>query len=374
MEQDTTFVGLDTHKTSISVALAEGGRGGEVRGFGVIENRPAPVARLVAKLAARHTALDFCYEAGPCGYDLYRQISALGQVCTVVAPSLIPKRPGDRVKTDRRDALSLARLHRAGELTAVWVPEPAHEAMRDLVRGREAAMVELRRARQQLHGFLLRHGRIYHGRSHWTKAHRAWLAGLRFAHPAHYIVLQDSLHAIEAAKARLKGLEAEIARLVPDWSLAPLVEAFQALRGVGFLSAVILAAELGALSRFETPRRLMGYLGLVPSEHSSGVKQRRGALTKAGNRRARRVLVEGAWSYRLPARISAVKQAHLAKLPEPIRAIAWKAQTRLCTRYRRLVAKGKPKNLVTAAIAREMAAFLWAIARELTPPPGGQNS
>jgi len=374
MEQDTTFVGLDTHKTSISVALAEGGRGGEVRAFGVIENRPAPIERLVVKLAARHKALDFCYEAGPCGYDLYRQINALGHGCTVVAPSLIPKRPGDRIKTNRRDALNLARLHRAGELTAVWVPEPAHEAMRDLVRAREAAMTELRRARQQLHGFLLRHGRVYHGRSHWTKAHRVWLARLRFDHPAHYIVLQDSLHAIEAAAARLEGLEAEIARLVPDWSLAPLVEAFQALRGVGFLSAVILAAELGALSRFETPRRLMGYLGLVPSEHSSGDKQRRGALTKAGNRRVRRVLVEGAWSYRLPARISAVKQAHLAKLPEPVRAIAWKAQTRLCARYRRLVAKGKPKNLVTAAIAREMAAFLWAIARELTPPPGGQNT
>jgi transposase len=285
----------------------------------------------------------------------------------VVAPSLIPRKPGERVKTNRRDALTLARLHRAGELTPVWIPDPTHEAMRDLVRARTAAMEAVRRARQQLQGFLLRHGRVFAGRKTWSPAHRRWLAGLRFEHPAQQVVLQEQIDTIDEAERRRDRLEAQIRELVPGWSLAPVVTALQAMRGVAFLSAVVLAAEVGDFRRFANPRQLMAWLGLVPSEHSSGSKVERGGITKAGNGRARRVLVEGAWSYRFPARVTSPIQARLEGVPDEVRAIAWKAQLRLCARYRRLVAAGKNANLVTAAVAREMAAFAWAIARQVRP-------
>lgn len=365
MKETITFVGLDSHKDRISVALADGAGAGEVRYLGEIDNTPTAVGALVEKLAATHGALAFCYEAGPCGYGVHRQITGLGHDCTVVAPSLIPTRPGDRVKTDRRDAAMLARLHRAGELTAVWVPDAGHEAMRDLARAREAAMDDLRRARQRLGGFLLRHGRVYTGKTSWTKAHRAWLARQRFDHAAQQIVFQDALEAIADAGARHDRLVGEIETLLPDWSLAPVVAAFRLLRGVGLISAVTLVAEIGDFTRFDSPRQLMAYLGLVPSEASSGHKVRRGGITKAGNTRARRVLVEGAWSYRLPARVAEKDAARWEAAPKAVREIAWKAQTRLCPRYRRLTAKGKSKNVVTVAIAREMAAFLWAIARRV---------
>jgi transposase len=285
----------------------------------------------------------------------------------VVAPSLIPRKPGERVKTNRRDALTLARLHRAGELTPVWIPDPTHEAMRDLVRARTAAMEAVRRARQQLQGFLLRHGRVFAGRKTWSPAHRRWLAGLRFEHPAQQVVLQEQIDTVDEAERRRDRLEAQIRELVPGWSLAPVVTALQAMRGVAFLSAVVLAAEVGDFRRFANPRQLMAWLGLVPSEHSSGSKVERGGITKAGNGRARRVLVEGAWSYRFPARVTSPIQARLEGVPDEVRAIAWKAQLRLCARYRRLVAAGKNANLVTAAVAREMAAFAWAIARQVRP-------
>ena len=368
MKQDSAvWVGLDTHKARIAVAVAEPGRSGEVRFHGEVANQPEAVCRLLERLGKKHDRLEVVYEAGPCGYGLHRQITALGHACTVVAPSLVPVRAGNRVKTNRRDAVTLARLHRAGELTPVWIPDPAHEAMRDLIRARTAAMETVRRARQQLQGFLLRHDRVFTGRKTWSLAHRRWLAGLRFAHPAQQIVLQEQIDAITAAEDRRDRLDEQIRALARDWSMAPVVEALQALRGVAFLSAVVLVAEIGDFRRFANPRQLMAWLGLVPSEHSSGSKVERSGITKAGNGRARRVLVEGAWSYRFPARVTNEIRARLEGLPEPVRAIAWKAQLRLCARFRRLVGAGKDAKVITTAIAREVAAFAWAIACQVQP-------
>ena len=282
-QKSKVFVGLDTSKLKIAVAVAEDGRQGEIRFLGEIDNTPEAVRRLVSKLASRHGELLFCYEAGPTGYGLQRQISALGHECAVIAPSLIPKRPGERVKTNRRDALSLARLHRAGELTAIWVPDPGHEAVRELVRAREAAMEDLREKRQHLQSFLLRHGRIFPGRKSWTRAHARWLAELIFEHPAQYLVLREYRQAIEDAEARLERLNQQVAEVVKTWSMAPVVEAYQALRGVALLTAVTFVAEIGDVRRFGSPRQLMAYLGLVPCESSTGERVRRGSITKAGN-------------------------------------------------------------------------------------------
>jgi len=363
------YVGLDVHKEGIVVAVAEGGARGEVREYGRIANTPTALDRLASKFGHDGVRLRFCYEAGPCGYGIQRQLSARGHDCVVVAPSLIPRRAGDRIKTDRRDAASLARLHRAGELTPVWVPDPGHEAMRDLVRARLDAVHALRRARQQLSGFLLRQG-CHYGRPAWTKLHRRWLAGLKFEQAVHHLVLEDYVQAVEAAEARRDRLTAQIAAMLPDWTLAPVVAALQALRGMALVNAATLVAELGDLSRFANPRQLMAYLGLVPSEHSSGAGVRRGGLTKAGNSAARRLLIEAAWCYRFPARLSRELLLRQEELPKAIREIAWKAQTRLCARYRRLTRTGKPANVVTAAIARELAGFIWAIARRVTIPAG----
>jgi transposase len=361
------YVGLDVHKEGIVVAVAEGGARGEVREYGRIANARTALDRLARKLGGEGVKLRFCYEAGPCGYGIQRQLSAPGHDCVVVAPSLIPKRPGDRIKTDRRDAAGLAKLHRAGELTAVWVPDPGHEAMRDLVRARLDAVRALRRARQQLSGFLLRQG-CHYGRPAWTKLHRRWLAALKFEQAMHHLVLEDYIAAIEAAEARRDRLTAQITAMLLDWTLAPVVAALQAMRGMALVNAATLIAELGDLSRFANPRQLMAYLGLVPSEHSSGASVKRGGLTKAGNSAARRLLIEAAWTYRFPARVSRELLLRQEELPKAIREIAWKAQTRLCARYRRLARTGKPANVVTAAIAREMAGFVWAIARQVTIP------
>ena len=249
MADRITYVGLDVHKEAIVVAVAAGGLRGEVREHGRISNTPAVLERLVRKLGGEGMGLRFCFEAGQCGYGIRRQLSARGHDCVVVAPSLIPKRAGDRVKTDRRDAASLARLHRAGELTAVWVPDPGHEAMRDLVRARLDAVHALRRARQQLSGFLLRQGRHY-GRPAWTKLHRRWLAGLSFEQAVHHIVLEVYIAAVEAAEARRDRLTAQIEAMLPDWTLAPVVAALQTMRGIALVNAATLIAELGDLSRF----------------------------------------------------------------------------------------------------------------------------
>ena len=279
MAKSITYIGLDVHKDTIAVALAEAGLRGEVREHGKIPHTPAALKTLAIKLAPAGRELRFCYEAGPCGYGIQRQLAGMGHDCAVVAPSLIPRKPGERIKTDRRDAINLAKLHRAGELTPVWVPDQAHEAIRDLVRARQAAVRTLRQARQQLSGLLLRHGYHYH-RPAWTQLHRRWLASLRFEQPVHHIVLEDCIAAVEAATARRDRLEAHIEAALPEWPLAPVVQALQALRGVGLVAAATLLAELGDITRFTNPRQLMAYLGLVPSEHSSGTSVRRGGLRR----------------------------------------------------------------------------------------------
>jgi transposase len=361
------FVGFDTSKLRNAVAIAESGRTGEVRFLGEIDNTEAATAKLVKKLAAKYQHLTFCYEAGPTGYGLYRQIKGLGHACIVAAPSLIPKRPGDKVKTNRRDAVSLTKLLRAGELTAVWVPDEHHEAMRDLVRAREAAKRDLTSKRQQVSALLLRQGRHYPGKTTWTKAHMNWLASQRLDHVERRIAFEEMMLAIRQAQERLERLEQAIRAAVPDWSLAQVVTALMAMRGIDLIAATTLLAEIGDLSRFQTPRELMAFLGLVPSEASTGNTIKRGPITKTGNRRARRILVECSWTYQHPPRVGRDKQAKVDAAPPQVRAIAWKAQCRLYRRYRALIRRGKLKTVAITAVAREFAGFIWAIGREITP-------
>jgi transposase len=365
------FVAFDTSKLRNAVAIAEGGRGGEVRFLGEIENSEAATAKLVRKLERQYQRLTFCYEAGPTGYGLHRQITELGHECIVAAPSLIPKRPGDRVKTNRRDGVSLAKLLRAGELTAVWVPDRGHEAMRDLTRARETAMLDLRGKRQQISSLLLRQGRHYQegnqeGRKPWTKIHKAWLMRQKFDHPERRLVFEEMMLAMRQAEERLVRLEQAIRVAVPEWSLAEAVIGLMAMRGIDLISAASFLAEMGDLSRFPTPSELMANLGMVPSERSSGERIKRGPITKAGNRRARRLLVECAWAYRHPPRVGVTKQAKVAAAPRAVGEIAWKAQHRLYGRYRTLIRRGKLKNVAITAVARELAGFIWAVSREIT--------
>ena len=362
------YVAFDTSKLRNAVAIADAGRAGEVRFLGEIENSAAAVAKLVRKLAAKYGRLTFCYEAGPTGYGLYRQIKSLGHECMVVAPSLIPKKPGERVKTNRRDALSLVKQLRAGDLTAVWVPDSRHEAMRDLTRARETAVEDLRRKRQQVSAFLLRQGLHYPGERTWTKTHRGWLASQKLEYAEQRIAFEEMLLAMRQAQERIERLEQAIRVAVPDWSLAEVVTALMAMRGIDFISATAFLAEIGDLSRFPTPRELMAYLGLVPSEDSTGDMVRRGPITKAGNRRARRILVECSWSYQHPPRVGKQKQERVAAAPQAVREIAWKAQCRLTARYRALTRKGKLKTVAVTAVARELSAFIWAINREIANP------
>jgi transposase len=361
------FVAFDVAKARNAVSIAEGGRDGEVRYFGEIDNTFEATRKLILKLASRYQPLTFCYEAGPTGYGLYRWIKKLGYECLVVAPSLIPSKPGDRVKTNRRDANNLVKLLRANELTAVWVPDEKHEAMRDLTRTRDAAVKDLRAQRQQVTSFLLRYGRSYPGKKRWGAMHAQWLAKQKLDHIGQRIAFEELLTAVRQAKERLERLEAAITEFVPQWSLAPVVEALQALRGMDLISAATFLAEIGDLSRFPSPRELMAYLGLVPSEHSTGDSVKRGAITKTGNSRARRTLVESAWGYRHPARVSANKQRFVERAPRRVREIAWKAQVRLCGRYRRLMARGKLSTVAITAVARELAGFIWAIGQEVAP-------
>jgi transposase len=364
-DHSEAFVAFDTSKLRNAVAVAEAGRSGEVRFLGEIDNTPAATGKLVRKLAEKYDRLAFCYEAGPTGYGLYRQITGLGHDCIVVAPSLIPKKAGDRVKTNRRDALDLAAQLRADQLTAVWVPDPRHEAMRDLTRARGAAVEDLRMKRQQVSAFLLRLGVHYAGKTAWTKAHMNWLASQKLEHAEQRIAFEEMLLAVRQAQERIARLEEAIRTAVPDWSLAAVVEALMAMRGIDMVTATALLAELGDLSRFRTPRQLMAYLGLVPSEHSTGDRVQRGSITKAGNRRARRLLVESAWAYRHPPRVGKDKQAKVAAAPLAAREIAWKAQNRLYARYRALTRRGKLKTVVVTAMARELAGFIWAINRAI---------
>src|ERR1700681_3389490 len=368
------FVGIDTSKLRHAVAIADGGRTGEVRFLGEIENTAAATAKLVRKLAAKFERVTFCYEAGPTGYGLQRQIKSLGHECIVVAPSLIPKRPGDKVKTNRRDAVTLARLLRANELTAVWVPDERHEAMRDLTRARETAMLDLRSKRQQVSALLLRQGRSYpESKKTWTKAHLSWLASQKLDYPEQRLVFEEMMLAVRQALERLERMEQAIRAAVPDWSLAELVTGLMAMRGLDLISAATLLAEIGDLSRFRTPQQLMAYLGMVPSEESSGDTIKRGPIPKAGTRRARRMLVECSWSYQHPPRVGTVKQHKVDAAPPAIREIAWKAQCRLYRRYRALIRRGKLKTVAITAVARELAGFIWAVSRAITAAAAKQG-
>jgi transposase len=353
------YVGLDVHKNTIAVAVAEEGRRGEVRACGTIENEPVHIERLIKRLSKGGQELQFCYEAGCCGYVLQRQIATAGHACTVVAPSRIPRKPGEHVKTDRRDAMKLARLHRAGELDAVWIPDAGHEAIRDLIRSRSDAMNHLKACKQQLQSFLLRHGRVYEGRSSWSREHSRWLSEQKFEHPAQQIVFQDYIHAIQDGDKRHTQLVQQIEEHVRHWSMKPLVDALCLMKGINLIAAATLLSVTGDLRRFPTPIQLSAYFGLVPSEHSSGENVKRFKLTKAGNGEARRVLVQGAWCYRFPARVTLQRELRLSKTEKSIRDVAWRAQLRLCAKYRRLIALGKRSPVVCVAVARELATFIW---------------
>jgi len=361
----TLFVGMDVHKEFISVAYAPDDRSAEVIFLGNIGTRQCDIDKLIRALHSKAPTLVFAYEAGPCGYSLYRFLTRKNYLCYVVAPSLIPRRAGDRVKTDPRDAIQLARLMRSGDLNPVYVPRLEDEAIRDLCRAREDAISDLKAAKFRLKSFLLRLDIRYVGKANWNQAHLRWLSEIVCPAPAQQIVFQEYVRTISQHTERLAHLEAELQELAATWRLNPVIEALQALRGVQFTVAVTVVAEVGDLTRFDNPRQLMAYLGLVPSEHSSGGKRRLGGITKAGNSHARRALVEGAWAYRYPAKVSRIIQKRQENLLPIVQDIAWKAQLRLCKRYRKLIVKGKNPNVAVTAIARELAAFMWAIAREM---------
>ena len=355
----TLFVGLDVHKDSIAVAYAPDERGAEVIFLGPIDTRQCDIDRLIRQLHSKASRLLFVYEAGPCGYWVYRYLQKKGEDCMVVAPSLIPRKPGDRVKTDRRDAVQLARLMRSGDLNPVYVPSLEDESIRDLCRAREDLMGDLKAAKHRLKSFLLRHDIRYTGKADWNAAHLRWLADdVALPTAAQRIVFQEYVRAITHLVDRLAQIDEELHEHAKGWRLAPLVAAYQALRGVQFHVAVTIVAELGDLTRFDTPRQLMSYVGLHPSEHSSGNARRQGGIAKTGNAHARRVLVEGAWAYRYLPKVSRQIQVRQESLPQEIRDIAWKAQLRLCKRFRRLVAHGKHPNVAVTAIARELVAFM----------------
>ncbi len=372
MKKYIAFIGLDVHKNSIEIAIALSGRDGEVRSYGTIDGSLAALDKVVRKLVSLDYELHFVYEAGPCGYEIYRHLTAQGFDCAVVAPSRIPKQSGDRIKNDRRDAIKLARLHRAGELTPVYVPCAEDEAMRDLSRAREDAKEAEKKSKQRLSAFLLRQGHRFTGRTLWSTAHMRWIADIKMPHQAQQIALQEYVDTITECANRVERLVEQIRQLLPVWRLFPVVNALQALRGVSLIVATTTIAEIGDLKRFDNPSELMSYLGLVPSEHSSGEKTKRGKITKTGNGHVRRVLVEGAWAYRYPARVSRELRRRQEGLSQEICAISWKAQFRLCARYRRLLAKGKSKQVIVTAIARELCAFMWAIAHDVKIPAMGK--
>lgn len=357
------FVGMDVHKESIDITVAE--VGGEVRRWGQVGGDRLALDKAVRKLESQGQVLQFVYEAGPCGFWIERHLRARGHACWVVSPSLIPKKSGERVKTDRRDSEKIARMARAGELEPIYVPAEVDEAIRDLVRTRDDAIIAQRRARQQLKALLLRNEIRYAGKCSWTAAHRQWITRLKLPQPAQQIAFEEYVDAVELASTRAARLTRAIEQSTQGWRFAPVVARLQGLRGIQFVHAVTLISELGDLSRFTEPRQLMAYLGLVPSENSSGERRAQGAITKSGNRFARRALIEAAWAYQHPARVTPIIARRQTGLPKAARDIAWRAQLRLCARFRKLCARRLNKNKVVVAIARELSGFVWAIAKDV---------
>jgi transposase len=357
---------MDVHKDSIDVATGDDAAG-EVRHYGAIGGDMAAVSRLCRKLESTGKVLVFVYEAGPCGFGIYRMLRGRGHECWVVSPGMTPRSNADRVKTDRRDCLKLARLARAGELTPIHVPDETDEAMRDLVRSREDAVVMQRQARQRLGALLLRNDVRYNGKTAWSPAHRRWIAELKLPHVAQHIAFEEYAQGVDEAGKRIERLEAAIHDELGRWRWRPVVAALEAFRGIRTIHAVRLVAELGDLTRFAAARHLMGYLGLVPSENSTGNRRRQGAITKTGNSSARRALVEAAWAYRYGARVSVGIARRQSGLPKPVTDLAWKAQLRLCSRYRRLSARGLNRNKIIVAVARELSGFVWALGRQVKP-------
>ena len=364
------YVGMDVHKDQIAIAVADSLRGSEVRYWGQISSNTVSLRRTLRKLADVHGELLVCYEAGPCGYWIYRQLIHDEIPCMIVAPSQIPKTVSEvRMKNDRRDAVMLARLLRAGELTSVWVPDETHEAMRDVVRARHACSNDRRRARQRIQSFLLKYHFSYSGKA-WTVRHRVWLSDRTFAVTAQQVAFQNYLNAHEQIESRMVELEQQIRLLLPDWSLAPQVIALQALKGVALTIAVSFVCEVGDIRRFDHPRQLMAYLGLVPGEHSSGGKVRTRGITKVGNRHLRSLLFEAAWNYtRTPKVGQYMRQHRPAETPQSAIDIAWKAQVRLHRHYKALVARRKRGTVAITAVARELVGFMWAISIEAAPDP-----
>lgn len=368
MKDTIKYVGLDVHKDKIAVAVAEEGRE-EPRYWGMIPHTTEAVKIIMKKLGNKEN-LRVCYEAGPTGYPLYRLLLTLGIHCNVIAPSLIPQKPGQRIKTDRRDAIRLAQLHRAGELTSIYVPTPEDEALRDLVRCREDAKEDQLRAKHRLAKFLLRNNiKQPAGVNKWTVKYYRWLDTVKFESSKLRVVFQEYYHQIKELEQRILRLEEEIRLQATEGIHAPTIQALQALRGVALITATSIVAEIGSFKRFATPRQFMSYVGLIPSESSSGESRRQGNITKTGNRHVRRLLVEAAWSYRYQPSVKGELQKRQTGQSPTIQAISWKAQNRLHKKYFRLLSRGKESGKAITAVARELTGFIWAITQEIKEVP-----
>jgi transposase len=365
MFDDTTvFTGLDVHKDSITAACVGSSPDASVVDLGSIGTQQYAIDRLLKKLPPRDH-LRLAYEAGPCGFWLQRYLTSRGYDCQVIAPSLIPKKPGERIKTDRRDARKLALGLRAGLLTSVHVPTPEQEQFRDVVRAWQQSKRDVTIARQRLKAFLLRHDIRYAGTANWSAAHRRWLSEVSLPGTAQQIVFQEHLDTISERERRRDRLERQLDALAPGWSGYPLAQTLQAFRGIQKTVAYTVVAETHDLSRFARPTYFMAWLGLVPGEHSSGATRRQGPITRCGNHWARTLLVEAAWSYRHQPKVSRIIEARAGNIDPAIRAIAWRAQIRLHHVFSKLVGRGKHRNVAATAVARELAAFIWAAARQL---------